>query len=238
MLAYDPTTLIRKTDPQNCDFIQKYQPLFQTLKTNLAERALNGKAVNGMYSGAAPSKPFAINVDPEKMKVRNFDVDTSKFEQNEEKKFDAIFATAVFLNVFMDKRGPFNSYSVIGKFLLTLKENGSLYMDDFGFGDLPQTVQEQGKKYLESVSGHEIEILRIPMSDFIPGLLGRCGCVESVLHTDDLSKKVQTKMFTTNCMVFKRLPRRAEPLNQQEMEKLDAALAKETRRPFEPLRNG
>ena len=188
---YDPSMLTLRT----CKNLRaglyapkKYQPTLRKIKEVIAKKTLLPKNVNAILDGQARIEKITLKLESDKIKVRDFDIITSKFGEEENKKFDflvATFSINLALRTLLEQDRKQNPFNILVKFLLTLKENGTLYLDT---SLREQVLQDRygekglnlGIRYMQSILGNCIRLEEIPFSDFDPQNVNHVGVISSI----------------------------------------------------------
>ena len=189
-MSYDPCTLIsRSTKHESNPFyaLEAYQGLFQEMKETLSEKAIAPKDAKKMLQNIWDNQPLMLRAETDKIQLRDFDIISSSVKDDEKKTFDVIIATLSITLAATNQIGinpAFNCFSLLGKFLAALKENGSLYIDSVFIKEVLEKLYGKegfalGIQYLEIVLGNRLSIEEIPLSDFLPEVQGNSGIVMS-----------------------------------------------------------
>ena len=103
-----------------------FQPMLTEIKDEWATSARISSNAKEMLDGYGEIKPMMINVNPEQIELRYFDINTSKFKEGE--KFDVMVATLSLILAFCEEESA-KIEEVFTKFLDKLNDEGSLYID-------------------------------------------------------------------------------------------------------------
>lgn len=213
--AYDPTMLKSYTEKDRSDFRpnKSYQKIFASLKNAFAKSAILPKSAANMLMSDVPAERLVVKVNPEKIEVREFDINTSSLAKNEQ--FDVIISTMTIGNVIHDKikeTPECDRLSYLQKFLDNLKDHGSLYIDTHlvtsYFGSLEELIKSLELRMECPLKGREI-----PLSDFNPAQLSLVGTLDSMTISSLKKYKMDKNITSTSLMVITRLPKNTEAKN-------------------------
>lgn len=239
-LLYDPYMLniySRKEEENSRCGSKEYQTLFQEIKENLVKKAADPKHVKAMLEGKVKTEPFVLKADPKKIKLREFDVNSSKMEEEEKKTFDLIVATmSLYLDLVkeFEKNPRYNYFSILGKFLAALKENGSLYVDTPLIEDLFKKTYglegfNTGIQCLEHMLGNRLAFQEVPLSDFLPHFQGRLGTITNLSVGEAEVSKITNKSrhaTTSSITIITRTSEKPELLTKDQIGVLAYSLVK------------
>lgn len=179
--SYDPCMLrLRTTDSSSYLSKKEYQKVFSIMKENLASRAKKPPNAGDMLAGKGPFTSLVVNIADNKIEVRDFDINTAQFK--DEDKFDVIVATLSIINALnhqLETSKFCNPYPVLKKFINSLRERGSLYIDVKLFESFIAPHRDLIIKCLEGSIGNRLRIEEIPLSDFQP-TAGISGTITSI----------------------------------------------------------
>jgi len=233
--AYDPLTLLGHKDKTKQSAPESYQDLFQSMSDNLAKMAINpenescSEHTAEMLSGKGTPHQFCIKVNPDKIQIREFEIIDSQFKEEDKAQFDVIVATMSILLAFFSKKptDALTFFQSFKKFLETLKETGSLYMDAVFMNLMHQHYRWEGVnlgiQYLENCLGNKLKIEDIPLSDF----MGFSKGITGVIKTQSIyNSKIDgpANISTANVTVITRLPEKVVT-TAEERESLEKQLA-------------
>jgi hypothetical protein len=174
---YDPFTLRARTSP----FIPKhtcpesYLETFNAMKEFFIAHAhkQDSNAMEAMLiKHEGDVKKFYVKVPSDKLEIRNFDINSSQFEENESGKFDVIVATMSIVNALYFntvKWTDSHKIAITVKFLDALKEDGQLIIDKPLYDFL---TQDGAMTAISNQVGYELKVREIPLSDFDPNSSG------------------------------------------------------------------
>ena len=211
--SYDPAMLCWRILEKR----PKFQQVFSDMKDCLAKTAMAPKNATEMLDGVGPLKRVVVKVDPKKIEVRPFDFVDSQFK---EEKFDVIVATVSIFHTLHDavvRKDPnFNPLAFLTKFLLPLKENGSLYvetmMTELLFHKMSSEQSEKLIQEIEAILGNRIRIEKVPIQNFIPEARGDHALISSTTCQEIRDDK-PTYTFSTHSLTV--ITRTAEKAREQ-----------------------
>ena len=185
--SYDPIMLRACSFEGSPGFVAdaRYQALFQQMKDNLARVTIAPMNADEMLAGFGKLEPLLLRFQEGQVEVRDFDINSTNFGEGEQ--FNIIVATMSIFNAshedFRDNPHK-NHFGKLTKFLLALKENGSLFMDMHMMEVLRTWAGPEmfglGIRYLEMLVGNELLIEEIPVSDFQEKSVGTRSTLSSL----------------------------------------------------------
>jgi hypothetical protein len=105
---------------------KKMQPVLKRMAEVWSQQSKRPEA-RQMLKGIGPIQPLLLNVDPDKVELREFDINTSVFKEEEARKFDVMVATMSILLALGEN--PEYPLDIFVKYLAALKKGGTFYVD-------------------------------------------------------------------------------------------------------------
>jgi len=231
--SYDPLALRMRTYPDLENMYiapQSYQETFEAMKDTLTVKSTKyQKNAADMLKGIGRIQRMMLEVDPTKIELRDFDINTSALNEIDKKKFNAVIGTMSITLAFqslISENLSINYFPTLGKFLEMLKENESLYIDKMCMQCLIEyygpSVMELGIHYIECLLGNRLKIEEIPINDFAPETLGDSITIPQFTIKQALSKNSLPTVDTHSVTV---ITRTSEPVSCDK-EETEAVLRK------------
>lgn len=153
---------------------EKYQKIFQQMKEGFIKEAQDPKTASRILNGLITTKSIPIKINPDHFQIRNFDINSSEFINQDKGSFDFVLATMTISNAILNskKEEAPDNFSILLKFLEILKVNGSLYLDIDTYNNYFKNCYslnlfESRMEWIESQLGNKLKVELIPIADYL-----------------------------------------------------------------------
>lgn len=179
--AYDPLTLRMLTFDQLKTNVllapEKFQPMLAEMKNELAACAKFPSNAKEMLQGFGEIKQMMLEVNPDYIELREFDINTSEFKGDE--KFDVMVAT-MSICLALSEGDPQDFKKIMLKYVERLNKEGSLYIDS---GLMHQILipalgcdnPEEVAALLSEEAGVKFSLDRVGLETYLPETAGDIG---------------------------------------------------------------
>ncbi len=162
-----------------------YQPVLGEIGEQWGKIAKYPKNADQMLKGFGKLEQLLLNVSPEKIHLRSFEINSSEFKGEEKKIFDVVVAT---MSIILAMReNPEKPLDILCKHLSILKENGSFYSDSVLIHEILKLDSEMIQS-LEEKLDSKLVIEEIPMSDYLKGETGSIATIPNPSREDSLDR--------------------------------------------------
>lgn len=181
------------TPPSYFPLLKEMGTSFTSLWKNFAEKKNQKIDQEKMFEGYGKIKPVFLDINPQKVELREGDFSELLSKDGEAGTFDVVIATLSLMYALAEQPTQKEKQELFKKYLNLLKEGGSMYIDAYVYETL-----------LADDFKNELPIIweKLPLSDFQPGLQGDLG---QMSYLTSQSKDFSRVISSTSVWVLTRI---------------------------------